>query len=197
MGRHESLLASPLVLPSHHSEAHPLDCHRSSFLFCFPTPLVSPFSPFSFPSSAPFTAAFIAAPIAQSSRALICAPALFNRLAEELRLTSSTCLSHPFSTSLSTCCTFIFPSDCCFLPGIFFFFHSLLLAYFSLVLDVFLSTRSLSLCQSDLLYPSIPAKGGLRGPIKLPSLMSLPTLHSLGPTGQFIWSKGRQGASTR
>lgn len=79
----------------------------------------------------------------------------------------------------------------------FFFFHSLLLAYFSLVLDVFLSTRSLSLCQSDLLYPSIPAKGGLRGPIKLPSLMSLPTLHSLGPTGQFIWSKGRQGASTR
>lgn len=121
MGGHESLLASPLVLPSHHSEAHPLDCHRSSLLFCFPTPLVSPFSPFSFPSSVPFTAAFIAAPIAQSSRALICAPALFNRLAEELRLTSSTCLSHPFSTSLSTCCSFIFPSDCCFLPGIFFY----------------------------------------------------------------------------
>lgn len=35
MGRHENPLTSPLLLPSHHSEAHPFDCHRSSFLFCF------------------------------------------------------------------------------------------------------------------------------------------------------------------
>lgn len=35
MGRHENPLTSLLLLPSHHSEAHPFDCHRSSFLFCF------------------------------------------------------------------------------------------------------------------------------------------------------------------
>lgn len=92
---------------------------------------------------------------------------------------------------------FYFPLRLLLPSQYFFFFHSLLLAYFSPVVDVFLSTPSLPLCQLDLLYPSILAKGGLSGPIKLPGLMSIPTLHSLGPTGQFIWSKGRQGASTR
>lgn len=196
MGRHESLLTSPLLLPSHHSETHPFDCHRSSFLFCFPLSCV-PIQSIFISLLGSFNSCFHCRPDRSifpclNPRHSPFQPARRGAPSHFLHLSVTSLLRIPFNLP-----RFYFPIRLLLPSQDIFFLPLSVIGIFSPVVDVFLSKPSLPLCQLDLLYPSIPAKGRLSGPIKLPSLMSIPTLHSLGPTGQFIWSKGRQGASTR
>lgn len=76
-------------------------------LFSFVSPLVSPFNPFSFPPSVPFTAAFISTQSLNLPQPLILHPSHpFQQLSDKLCLTSSTCLSSPFPFFQPSC-------DCC------------------------------------------------------------------------------------
>lgn len=62
-------------------------------LFSFVSPLMSPFNPFSFPPSVPFTDAFISTQSQSSPTPILHASHPFQQLSDKLCLTSSTCLS--------------------------------------------------------------------------------------------------------
>lgn len=157
------------LLCSHQSRprTHPLDYHRSSFLFCF-SPRVPIQSIFISPS-VPFTAAFISTRSLNLPQPLIYnpvfSPALWQALSHFLHLSV---IFLPFlSTSRALFSLWLLPSQT---------FPSFI-GIFSLFLSVFLSTHSLPLCQMHSLSPSILSKA-LYGPIKFSSLMSFPTRHT-------------------
>lgn len=162
------------LLCSHQSKprTHPLDYHRSSFLFCF-SPRVPIQSIFISPLSSLYSC-FHFNPISQSSTTPILHPSQsFHQLSDKLCLTSSTCLSS-FSLFFQPSVLY-FLSDCS-LPRRF----PLLLAYFvsySLVLS-----HSLSLSLPPFL--AMPSTDQLSSPV-----WCLFQPYTLGSTGQFKWFK--------
>lgn len=158
------------LLCSHQSKpcTHPLDYHRSSFLFCF-SPRVPIQSIFISPS-VPFTAAFISTRSLNLPQPLFYTPLrLFtSSLTSSVSLPPPVCHLSPFSFNLPFV---LFPLTAP-LPR----FFPLLLAYFVCV-SLFLFQHALAFTLSDALSPSILSKA-LYGPIKFCSLMSFPMLYT-------------------
>lgn len=152
------------LLCSHQWEprTHPLDYHRSSFLFCF-SPRVPIQSIFISPS-VPFTAAFISTRSLNLPQPLFYTP--FSLFTSCVSLPPPVCHLSPFSFNLP-----FFPLPLTLPFPHFFLFSSAYSACF------FLNVHSLPLCQMQPLPPPVLSKA-LHGPIKFSSLTSLPALHT-------------------
>lgn len=151
---------------------------------------MSPFNPFSFPPSVPFTAAFISARSLNLPWALICnpafSPALWQAPSHFLHL--SVIFLPLLSTSRALFSRRLLPSQT-FPP---FYWHIFLC--FSPSFSARTRFHSVKRTPSALPFQ----QKGLHGPIKFPSLMSFPTLHTWADwTVQLVQGQTRARATFR